>query len=338
MQSSGVALRLDRRRWLAGLGAVWLTGGTARARSAERCEFEQLRMGTLFRLVVWGPREDASAAALAAYERVEQLEQILSDYREDSELSEVCRTAWKEPRVISPELYEVLEASLEWGRRTGGAVDVTVKPLVELWRLARQQHRLPDPAQLAEARTRTGLDKLFLNPRTRSVRLALPGMKLDLGAVGKGYAADQVLSLLKSRGLSRVLVDAGGDLTLGEAPPGQAGWRIRLEEQAVPSRDIRLQRCAVATSGDRYQFLELEGVHYSHILDPRTGRAVTHQGSATVIAPRGLDADALATALSVLALEEGIHLAERLEAVEARVVRRLADGSVRIGRTSGFPA
>ncbi len=330
--------RLNRRRWLAGVGGVWLAGTGSRGRTEQRWEFEQPCMGTVFRLVIWGTEEAAASAAMAAFERVEQLEQILSDYREDSELSRVCRTAWGEPQVISPELYEVLEAGLKWGRLTGGAVDVTVKPLVELWKLSRHQRRLPDPELLAEARSRTGLDKVRLNPRTRSLRLAVSGMKLDLGAVGKGYAADQVRSLLESRGLSRVLVDGGGDLSLGEAPPGEDGWRIRLEEEGVPSREVRLQHCAVATSGDRYQFLELDHVHYSHILDPRTGYGVTHQGSATVIAPQGIAADALATALCVLELEEGIRLAEGLQGVEARVVRRQGDGSVRIGRTRRFPA
>lgn len=330
--------RLNRRRWLAGMGGAWLARMGGRRRTEQRWEFEQPCMGTVFRLVVWGPEETAASAAMAAFERVEQLEQVLSDYREDSELSRVCRTAWREPQVISPELYEVLEASLEWGRITGGAVDVTVKPLVELWKLARHQGHLPDPELLAEARSRTGLDKMRLNPRTRSLRLAVPGMKLDLGAVGKGYAADQVLALLKSRGLFRVLVDGGGDLSLGEAPPGEEGWRIRLEEEGVSPRQIRLRRCSVATSGDRYQFLELDHVHYSHILDPRTGYGVTHQGSATVIAPQGIAADALATALCVLELEEGIRLAEGLDGVEARIVRRQGDGLVQLGRTRGFPA
>lgn len=294
-------------------------------------------MGTVFRIVVHGRREPAAAAASEVFESIDRLEQVLSDYRDDSELVQACREAWREPKVISPTLYEVLAAGLELGRATGGALDITVRPFVELWRLARHQKRLPDPEQLAEARRRVGIDKVLLNPRTRSLRLAVPGMKLDLGAIGKGYAADQALRQLQSLGFASAMVDAGGDLALGLPPPGRRGWRVQIGAGTDRERLLVLSRCSVATSGDGYQFVEIDGIRYSHIIDPRTGIGVTHQGSATVIADEAIRADALATALMVVPMEDGEALTRRLS-VESEVVRRSPGELTKIVRTPGFPA
>lgn len=294
-------------------------------------------MGTQFRVVIYG--KDgllARQAATEAFERVEALEQIFSDYREDSELSEAERIAVRRPRVVSPVLFELLERSLDLSRRTNGAFDITVGPAVRLWRLCRKTGRLPTPEELERALASVGYEKVRLNPRTRSLRLTAPGMELDLGGIAKGFAADEMLRVVRSRGFPRCLVDAGGDLRLGAAPPGRRGWKVRLDDDLGRGGMFDLEESAVATSGDRFQYLRIDGIRYSHILDPRTGLGLKYRGEVSVIAPDAVTADALATALSVMGVSEGTRLIESLDGVEARISRAL-DGRVEVVRTAGFP-
>jgi FAD:protein FMN transferase len=310
----------------------------ARDSVPPRFEYERLQMGSVFRIVIYAEDEtEARSAAFAAFDRIEALEGAISDYRMDSELMEVIRGAWEQPVVVSPDLYHVIEESLRLGRLTSGALDITVKPLVELWRLAGRRGRLPSPEELREARQRTGHEKVLLNPRTRSVRFRVPGMKLDLGAVGKGYAADVAWALLADRGLRRSMIDAGGDLRVGDPPPRRSGWRIELEDHLAKGPALELSNVAVATSGEFYRFVEIEGVRYSHILDPRSGMGLRHRGTVTVIAPHGLTADGLATALSVLDPDIGLTTVGRMEGVEARITREAEDGRGIVLTSSGFP-
>lgn len=305
--------------------------------SLQRYEFEEIHMGTVVRLVLFAPAwEDAAAASVEAFDRVEELEQILSDYRDESELSRVQEAACQRPVILSQELYAVLERSLYYSRVSGGAFDITVKPLVELWREAESEKRLPTEEELAERLQRVGYEKVLLNPRTRSLRLRACGMKLDLGGIGKGYVADELLRLLEERGLQHVMIDAGGDLVLGAPPPETAGWEVQLEDLLGSIETLFLSRIAVATSGDLYRYIEIGGQRYSHILDPFLGYGLTAPESVTVLAREGAAADALATALSVLEVGEGMAIIESLEGVEARVARSF-DGVIQVSNSSGFP-
>jgi thiamine biosynthesis lipoprotein len=186
-------------------------------------------------------------------------------------------------------------------RASGGAFDVTVGPVVGLWRRARRTGRLPRTAELAAAQRLTGWRKVLLDPRRRSVKLLAAGMRLDLGGIAKGYAADEALAAVARAGVRRAMVEAGGDLVVGGAPPGRRGWRIGLDHPApgMP-RELWLAGCALSTSGSSEQYVAIDGRRYSHIVDPRTGLALTTSGEATVRAPRGRIADALATAAVVL--------------------------------------
>jgi FAD:protein FMN transferase len=303
----------------------------------RRFDFERLQMGAVVRIVIYGDDEDkARSAAFGAFERIEALEQIISDYRGDSELSKLSGRAWREPVVVSPELYEILDRSLRLARLTDGTLDVTVKPLVELWKLAEKLGRLPSAEELREARERTGHGNILLNPRTRSVRFRVPGTKLDLGAVGKGHAVDLARRFLAAEGFRTVLIDAGGDLWVGDPPPGRKGWRVVLEDDINPAPVLELANTAIATSSDVYRFVEIEGVRYSHIVDPRSGIGLRHRGTVTVIAPDGLTADGLATALSVLDPDFGMGVVGRMEGVEARISREAAEGHI-VCTSSGFP-
>jgi FAD:protein FMN transferase len=265
-------------------------------------------MGTLFRIVLYAPDAAAArAAADAAFARIATLDHIMSDYRADSELTRLSQHAGGPPLAVSQDLWNVLGRAQEISRQTRGAFDVTIGPLVLLWRRARREHELPDPPEIAAARKLVGFRLIHLDSAHRTVQLSKPGMRLDLGGIAKGYAADEALALLKRRGLTRALVAAGGDIALGDAPPGIHGWRIGIEDLekpgGTPSQYVRLASAGISTSGDSEQHVEIQGIRYSHIIDPRTARALTGARSATVIAPNDAAADALATAACVLGPE-----------------------------------
>jgi FAD:protein FMN transferase len=303
-------------------------------------EYELSRMGTMFRIVLYDTDDlHARGAAMAAFDRIEELEAILSDYREDSEVTSLCRDAGVAPRAVSPELFSLLEQSLRISRLTGGAFDVTIGPVVQLWRQARKAGRVPDPEALRKARAAVGYGNIELNADARTVWLKTPGMKLDFGAIGKGYAGDEAIAVLKSRGVTRAMVDGGGDLVIGAAPPGAQGWKVAVREpepgQSAPGY-LYLHDVGIATSGDAFQYLESEGRRYSHIVNPSSGEGVRDSAEATVIAPDGATADALATALSVMPVAEGMRLIESMEGASAAVVRR-SDGGLKRTSSKRFP-
>jgi len=286
-----------------------------------RYEYEQMHMGTLFRIVLYS--SDALAAqeaARRAFFRIEQLEAVMSSYREDSELRAVQQHAFDSPQVLSPDLYAVLDRSLQLSRIMGGAFDITVRPFVLMWRRARDEGVLPAKNLLSRESQRVGFDLILLNPRTQSLRFRVPRVELDLGGIGKGYAADEALAVLNECQLPSALVYAGGDIRVGAPPPGRKGWSVALGEGVKQGREMSLKDCAIASSGDAYQFVEIEGIRYSHIIDPRTGLGVVGLRKATVIAPEATTADALATALSILGPEEGFRRISSLDGVSAEFV------------------
>jgi thiamine biosynthesis lipoprotein len=249
-------------------------------------------MGTLVRIEVYTRTEgEAGAAFRAAFARIAALDDILSDYKPDSELNRACASS----AAVSTELFTVLTAAQKFAAETGGAFDVTVGPVTHLWRDARRQHRLPDQAALRDAVARTGFRHLHLDPIRRTVTCGQPGMLLDLGGIAKGYAADEALAVINGRGIRSALVAMSGDLAFSDPPPGRRAWRIEAGGQL-----LELANAAVSTSGDDEQHLDLDGRRYSHIVDPATGEPLADSLPVTVIARRGIDADALATALSVM--------------------------------------
>jgi FAD:protein FMN transferase len=253
-------------------------------------------MGTLVRITIYS--KDASPLR-AAFSRIAELDAKLSDYKPDSELNRLCRTQG-EPVKVSEDLFRVLEASSKLSELTDGAFDVTIGPVTHLWRLG----KLPDSGTLA----RVGWRKVVLDKRRRTVELKLAGMQLDLGAIAKGYAADEALKTLRGLGVTRALVAVSGDIAAGDAPPGTKGWRVGLEPAGG---EILLRNAAVSTSGDSEQVREIGGVKYSHIIDPKTGLGLRSSITVTVVARRGLDADPIATAVSVMGEERGRAVFER---------------------------
>jgi thiamine biosynthesis lipoprotein len=294
----------------------------------NRYEFTQAQMGLPFRIVLHAPdKQSAEAAATAAFARIQRLNDVLSDYDTDSELSRLSHTAGSGHAVeVSDDLWRVLKRAQELAERSGGAFDVTVGPCVSLWRKARREKKLPDPVRLAEARKAVGYTHLKLDAWRHTAKLLVPGMKLDLGAIAKGYAADEALAVLRERGLTRALVAGGGDMAVGDPPPGRNGWRIEVAPLDAPGAPraafVSIANAGLATSGDAFQRLDIDGVRYSHIVDPRTGVGLTDHSLVTVIARDGMTADALATAVSVLGPQAGMKLVEETRGAAAHLVRK----------------
>jgi thiamine biosynthesis lipoprotein len=296
-------------------------------------------MGSLFRVTVYAPdQQTADEAFAAAFQRAAELDNTLSDYKPDSELMRVCREAWQRPVRVSEDLFAVLSASQKLAQETGGAFDVTLAPVIRLWREARKAKRLPTPDEIATAKALTGYRKLKLDANVRTVFLAQRGMLLDVGGIAKGYAAEEALRVLRDRGITSALVAASGDLAIGDAPPGTQGWRVGIDLGDGPqpgfARVLLLHNASVSTSGDTEQFLELDGARYSHIVDPKTGVGLTNRIEVAVVAPHGLIADGLDTTASVLGYGNGFAFLKRHH-VAAIMLQHHASGS-RIRATRQF--
>ena len=292
-------IRIMAILWLvSGFGKIFCQAETAAGGGMH--SFSQIHMGGPVRLLLQAPdRATAEKAATAAFARVAELEAVFSDYRPDSEIERLARRDPSTFHPVSPDLWTVLDAALELAERTDGAFDVTAGALTRLWREARHRGEPPEAKAIEEARRLTGWKHLALDAETRSVRLARPGLRLDFGGIAKGHAGDEVLRLLRERGLPIALYQAGGDIVAGAPPPGASGWPVRIDG-APKGRILYLAHAALSTSGDAEQHLPTETGRLSHILDPRTGEAVRNSPMETILAPDGLTADSLATALSVL--------------------------------------
>jgi thiamine biosynthesis lipoprotein len=272
------------------------------AGAQARQEFSAVHMGVPVRISMHAPSDSvAREAARAAFARIAELDQKMSDYRP---LSEVRLLSEKpgEWQSVSPDLLAVLSKAQEVSRASAGAFDVTIGPLVQLWRQARKSGNLPDSTALADARARSGSMLLEVDSRGGKVRLQTAGMQLDLGGIAKGYIIQKALDVLRVHGVPSALIEAGGDIVVGDAPPGSDGWSVTVPgaDVAMQSRARALVNVAIATSGGSEQFIDINGTRYSHVIDPRTGLGGTGRLVVTVIAPDAALADAAATALSVM--------------------------------------
>ena len=323
-----------------------------------RCEFEAVEMAIPFRIVAYAPNWFvASNAAHAAFARISDLNRSLSDYDAESELSHLSLTAGSGIAIpLSADLATVLLRARDFSAASGGAFDVTVGPLTQLWRRARRQHELPDPERLTQALEAVGWTNLILtrtladadlssrrSPSTVALsytaRLNKPKMRLDLGAIAKGYALDEAARVLRQHGLTRTLVTGAGDMVAGDPPPGESGWKIDLAPldlaDAPPGLSVRLKNGSLCTSGDLFQHVEIGGVRYSHIVDPHTGLGMTDHSLVIAIGPDGITTDALSTTLSVVGPERGLPIARQFRS-EARIIRA-PGGQIEISATRGFP-
>jgi thiamine biosynthesis lipoprotein len=295
-------------------------------------------MGVPWTITVYADEATGRTAIAAAFAEVARLEGILSDYDPTSELSRLSATApTAEPVAVGDDLWRVLDRSAEIRDATGGAFDITVGPLTTLWRRSRQSGRLPPPDKLAAALAAVGPETLVLDPAGRTARLVRASMRLDAGGIGRGDAIDRGMEVLAAHGINAAMIDCSGDVAVSGPPPGMAGWRIAVRPFGTGRRAasddpemLSLVHAAVTTSGDAYQFVEIDGERYGHIVDPHTGLGVRDGPAVTVVAPRATTADALATALCVLPPEDGLAILERFPGSAAR----FAWGDGRAGQTT----
>ncbi len=258
-----------------------------------------------------------------AKDRIEQYVAILSDYREESEVSQ-----WGLPdkvgqwQSVSDVAWEVLIASERWNQLSDGMFDPSIGRLTQLWRKSRRAKSLPSPNEVQAALRESGWKSLELNHARKQLRVNVSNVKLDFGAIAKGWIVEQAFQYLKEQGFSQSLVRSGGDMRCGDPPPGKEGWRIeigRVSDQEVPDTML-LNNKAIASSGDMFQYLEVDGKRYSHVIDPKSGMGIEGPRMATVVANNSTDADACATTMCILGHTAGMELAKRLENIEVRIV------------------
>lgn len=267
-------------------------------------------MGTEFKFYLFPESgQDASKAVKAAIARIEAINRAASDYLPDSELSQINLAPPHTPIQLSPDLNALITKALKISSHTHGAFDITSVYSIQNWRRAKRQHKLPSADRIEHAIGMTDWQHLQIDSKTSALTKLKEGIKIDLGAIGKGYAAREALQVLREHHFTRALVAASGDLAIGDPPPGKKGWPVHLrtfEKTADQDSQITvlLSNCGCSTSGDLHQYFELEGKRWSHIIDPRTGLGLTQRVAVSVIGPESTICDALATALCIMGPEK----------------------------------
>jgi thiamine biosynthesis lipoprotein len=300
-------------------------------------------MGTIAHIIAVAPdAHTANKSIEAAFEQFRNIETLMSYHKDDSELANVNRNAYKSPVKVSPQTFEVIQKAIEFSSLSDGAFDITVGPLMDLWRSAAEANAVPDDAKLAESRAKVGYEKLILDANEKTVRFAVEGMKLDLGGIAKGYAIDKAVEAMQTCGSTGGMVDVGGNIRcFGRPPKGKTHWLIGLQDPDVKSEIrnlkseipigmssepllvLKLTNAAVATSGHYRRFALIQGKKYSHIIDTKTGSGSDKLASVTIIAKDAITADALSTAVTIMGAEKGLALIEKLPETEAILIPAL---------------
>lgn len=251
-------------------------------------------MGSKARVVVYAS-EDPTDAVGRAFAAIDGLDRTLSDYNPNSEARRLTAMPAGVWRDASPALIDALEKSRAVWEASGGEFDVTIGAVSALWRGASAAGRRPTAEALARAQERVGMELIEVDEDFSKVRFSRAGMVLDFGGIGKGIAADAALASLRAEGVACALVEIGGDLAAGDAPPGHAGWSVRISDGGSEGAVVMVANAGVATSGDAYRFTEIDGVRASHVIEPGTARPAPEGGAVTVFAHEGWVADAIAT-------------------------------------------
>lgn len=276
----------------------------------------EMIMGTLVEITVIPANEKAIREAFEALKKVDAL---MSTYKEDSEISILNREGKAQ---VSEETLEVIEDAIKFSNLTDGAFDITCRPLINLWKKAKKEEKVPTEEEMEEAISLVGYQRIILEGN--QIRLEKEGMQIDLGGIAKGYAVDKAIEALKKNSIKRALVNAGGDLyALGTDPQGEK-WQIGVQDPREEDKIIdiiKVKDKAVATSGDYRRYFTLEGKRFSHIVNPKTGLTVQDVPmSVTIIGPDATTTDALSTGVFVLGPEEGMKLIESLPEVEGMII------------------
>jgi len=278
----------------------------------------QMIMGTMVEITVMPPDEQAIEAA---FEEMKKVDTLMSTYKENSEVSILNREG---ENHLSTETLQVIGEAINFSEITGGAFDITCRPLINLWKKAKKEQVIPSPQEIKEALSLVGYEKIKILPEGDVVRFKQKGMQIDLGGIAKGYAVDKAIEALRKNGIRRALVNAGGDLyALGNGPGGEK-WKVGIQDPREEDKllgIIKVKDVGVATSGDYQRYFTIEGKRLSHIVNPKTGQTVQDVPmSVTVIAPHATTTDALATGVFVLGPQKGMELIESLPQVEGMIV------------------
>lgn len=290
-----------------------------------------MHMGTLVSITAVGHTHDeANAAITAGFHEIKRLEQLLSTWIPSSELSKVNAAAGRNAVKVSLETMTVVRKALQIAEMTEGAFNIAVGPAIDAWNVS-DKPRLPTAEELAALKPLVDLQDVHTDVSEGTIRLQKPGMRIDVGGIGKGYAADLVVTVMVKAGAVAGVVALSGDIkTFGRLPDGR-GFRVGIQHPRKEGEllaEIDLQDEAISTAGDYERFFEKDGVRYHHILDPSTLQPARGCQSVSVIAKEGVWADGLDTGIFVLGAERGMELVEQLADVEAIIVDR--DGRVLI--------
>lgn len=302
-------------RMLVATVALWAIPA-ASAEPLRRYQAREPHMGVDVTVTLYAPSEAvANDAVKAAFQRIADLNKVFSDYDPESEAMRLCAAKpVGQPVLISEDLFVVLTEARKWSEKTDGAFDVTVGPLVDLWRRSRRLKKLPTAEEIKKAKESVGYKHVRLMSDPPRAALDHENMKLDFGAIAKGYAAEEAVKTLTKIGVRSCLVAIAGDIAAGDAPPDKPGWIVGIAPLAPDSSEaeyyLKLVNACVSTSGDSYQYVEIDGIRYSHLVDPRTGLGLTQRSAVTVISRSGSTADALDTAATILGEELGPKLIE----------------------------
>jgi thiamine biosynthesis lipoprotein len=291
-------------------------------------------MGTAFQIrAITDDLEHGCRAINAAFDEVARQESLFSEYQPTSDISAVNRGAGGDPVEVDPEVFTVLQRSMWASHVTSGSFDITFAGCGTLWSI--RERRIPDQASLTACLEDVDSRRIRLDPWRTSVQLPRSGMRIGLGGIAKGYGVDAAAEVLRAHGLTRFVVDGGGDLRV-EGTDIDGAWTVQIAHPRNAQQifaTLRLDRGAIVTSGDYVRYFEQDGIRYHHILDPTTGQPARRSVSVTVIAPNATDADALATGLFVLGPERGLAVVANLPGVEALFF----DPELRVRASRGFP-
>lgn len=298
---------------------------TLPAAALQRFHQTHPAMGTIFTIDLYAPDQATAEQDMnLAFNEIDRLEALLSNYRPSSELSRISREAGSGPVVTDPETFRFLERSVYWSRVSGGAFDITVGPLLRAWGFFFHQGRIPSEAELNALRDKIGWQHIALDPATRSVSFTQhQPMELDPGSIGKGFAVESVEKLLRKQGVTSAFIDAGGSTLYAiGAIPGTAGWPIDVPDPLHPGKlaaTIQLKDTSLSTGACTQKFFLKNGHRYCHIFDPRTMRPVEGVLQTTVIDPSATDSDALSTVVFVLSPAESRRLLDPVPDVQALI-------------------
>jgi thiamine biosynthesis lipoprotein len=287
-----------------------------------RHEATRMSMGCAYTVVAYGEDTEALQRVVeAALDEVDRIDRLMSHYKPESPLSRLNREAAAGPVAVDGELFDLIAESVRYSRDSGGAFDVTVGPLMKAWGFFRGGGRVPSVAELEEVRERVGYRHLVLNGAEKTIRFDRPGVELDLGGIAKGYAVDRAVDRLRRAHVAAALVSAGGSTIFGlGAPPGRAGWDVGIQDPAHPDAvalTVSLKDRSLSVAGGSEKSFERDGVRYSHVMDPRTGRPAHRVLSVAVLAADGTAGDALDDAFLVRGVEGSRRYLERLADTEA---------------------